>query len=45
MVRMVEAFLQARSKSVYRGLGHWGEDHSWSWTEMAAEFLLIEKCQ
>lgn len=45
MVRMVEAFLQARSKSVHRGVEHWGEDRSWSWTEMEAEFLLIKKCQ
>lgn len=45
MVHMVEAFLQARSKSVHRGAEHWGEDRSWSWTEMEAEFLLIKKCQ
>lgn len=45
MVHMVEVFLQARSKLVYRGLERWGEDHSWSWTETEAEFLLIKKCQ
>lgn len=45
MVHMVEAFPQASSKLVYRGLEHLGEDHSWSWTEMEAEFLLIKKYQ
>lgn len=44
-VRTVEAFLQAKSKSVHRGVEHWGEGRSWSWTEMEAEFLLIKKCQ
>lgn len=45
MVHMVEAFLQASSKLVYRGLEHSEEDRSWSWTGMEAEFLLIKKCQ